>query len=154
MKKSTRVMAYLWLIVSLGLLVPSILNWQRERFPVFFFLGIALAGSVGLIRHKPWGWWLLGAMSTFLLPFSMCGLMNAPFIQAEQVPANKTLLQTRLLAFGGSIVMLWLCGLTFFLLRSDPPMGWGAAKEQESEKEGRLSKDSSPSHVDNMKSDG
>lgn len=127
MRRSTRVIAYLWLIVSLVLLVPSIWNWQSERFPVFFFLSIALAGSIGLILHKPWGWWLLGTMSTFLLPLSMCGLMSAPFIQPDQVPPGRNLLQTRLFAFGGSIAFLWLCGLTFYFLRTDPPMNWGNA---------------------------
>lgn len=125
MRRSTHVIAYLWLIVSLVLLVPSVWNWQSERFPVLFFLSIALAGSVGLIRQKPWGWWLLGTMSTFLLPFSMCGIMSAPFIQPDQVSPGKTLLQTKLFAFGGSIAFLWLCGLTFYFLRMDPPVNWG-----------------------------
>jgi glucose dehydrogenase len=138
MRKSTRVIAYLWLVISLALLIPSILNWQHERFPVFFFLGIALAGSIGLIRHKAWGWWLLGAMSTFLLPFSMCGIMSAPFLQRELVPPDKTLLQTRLLAFMGSIAFLWLCGLTFYFLRSDPPMSWGLEDERTGKQENEV----------------
>lgn len=137
MRKSTRVIAYLWFIVSLVLLVPSIWNWQSERFPVLFFLSIALAGSIGLIRHKPWGWWLLGAMSTFLLPFSMCGIMSSPFIQPDQVSPGKTLLQTKLFAFGGSIAFLWLCGLTFFLLRMDPPMNWG----KDSQDDGKIERE-------------
>ncbi len=106
--------------LQLAMAPKLIAGFERSGIPAIQahvalgFLGmLGVAGGVGMIRGKPWGWWLGAFYLTYSVARSAHALLLLPRI-AAQFNASADLLAPHYVKFGGRIVVHSLICWYFF----------------------------------------